>query len=154
MKNLIDETTSAVQRISTELRPGLLDDLGLTYALQWQCKEFERRTEIKCDLILNPQDIEVEEKISVGLFRITQECLTNVARHAKASKVEVSLSKTDNYIEMKISDNGVGIKEEEAKDPKSLGLLGITERALAFNGEVSFSGKKGKGTVVKVIVNS
>ncbi len=153
MNKLIDETTSSVQRISTELRPGILDDLGLTYALDWQCNEFAKRTEIKCSLKLTPQDISISEKISVGLFRVVQESLTNVARHAKATKVEVSLSKTDNKVELKIIDNGIGINEESTKDPKSLGLLGITERVYSINGEVSFSGKKDIGTEVKVVVH-
>jgi len=153
MNKLIDETTSSVQRISTELRPGLLDDLGLTYALDWQCSEFERRTEIKTTLKLIPKEIILDEKISMGLFRILQESLTNVARHAKATKVEVALSKINNKVELKIIDNGIGINEENTNDPKSLGLLGITERAFSINGKVSFSGKKDIGTEVKVIVH-
>lgn len=152
MNKLIDETTTSVQRISTELRPGILDDLGLTYALEWQCNEFERRTEIKCTLKLTPRNISINEKISVGLFRIVQESLTNVARHAKATKVKVVLSKTKKKIELNIIDNGVGINEDNTNDPKSLGLLGITERAFSINGEVIFSGKKDVGTEVKVIV--
>jgi len=152
MNKLIDDTSSSVQRISTELRPGLLENLGLTYALEWQCNEFARRTEIKCTLKLIPEKITLNEKISVGLFRIVQESLTNVARHSKATKVKVSLLKTNNKIELNIIDNGIGIKEEETNDPKSLGLLGITERAFSINGEVSFSGKKDIGTEVKVVV--
>lgn len=153
MNKLIDETTSSVQRISTELRPGILDDLGLTYALEWQCSEFERRSEIKCRLKLSPKDISINEKISVGLFRIVQESLTNVARHAKATKVKVVLLKGKNRVELKIIDNGIGINEENTKDPKSLGLLGITERAFSINADVSFLGKKDIGTEVKVVVH-
>jgi len=152
MKDLLDETTSSVQKISTDLRPGLLDDLGLTYALDWQCREFEKRTEIKSTLKLKPKNIELSEKISVALFRIVQESLTNVMRHAKATEVVISLAKKKNIVELKITDNGIGINEDNTEDPRSLGLLGITERAYAINSEVSFLGKKEGGTEVKVIV--
>ncbi len=152
MNKLIDDTTSSVQRISTELRPGLLDDLGLTYALEWQCDEFANRMGVKCKLKLIPKDISLNEKISVGLFRIVQEALTNVARHAKATEVKVVLSKNYDNIELKIVDNGIGINEKESNNPKSLGLLGITERVFALGGKVSFIGKKDIGTEVKVVI--
>lgn len=151
MKELINETTSSVQRISMELRPGLLDDLGLTYALEWQCREFEKRTDIKTVLKITPNDIILNEHISVALFRITQESLTNIVRHAKATEVNIYLIKNSNSVELMISDNGVGINEEKTKDPKSLGLLGITERVFSINGEVKFVKGEKSGTEVIVV---
>jgi len=153
MKELIDDTTVSVQRISTELRPGLLDDLGLTYALEWQTGKFEERTDIKCTLNFEPEEIILDEKYSVELFRIAQESLTNVARHSEATEVSISLKFNNNQIELIVADNGKGIDEEMVKDPKSLGLLGISERVYNIGGSVVFSGKKNIGTEVKVLVD-
>lgn len=152
MKNLIDDTIKIVQKISTKLRPGILDDLGLALALEWQLDEFEKRTEIKCSFSQNPDNISISEKLSIGLFRIVQELLTNVARHSKATELKIRLSKIDDTIELKIIDNGIGIKEENIKDPKSLGLLGINERVFAINGVAMFTGKENVGTEVRIIV--
>lgn len=152
MTHLIDDTTTSVQRISTELRPGLLDDLGLYYALEWQAKQFEERTGIKTRLNCEPEDFTLNEKISVQFFRIVQETLTNVARHSKASEAIISVKISNSQVELIVSDNGIGIGEENINDPKSLGLLGIHERVHSIGGTLEFSGKRNNGTIVKVQV--
>lgn len=152
MTHLIDDTTTSVQRISTELRPGLLDDLGLYYALEWQAKQFEERTGIKTRLNCEPEDFTLDEKISVQFFRIVQESLTNIARHSKASEATISVKINNSKVELTISDNGMGISDENINDPKSLGLLGIHERVHSIGGILEISGQKNNGTIVKVQV--
>jgi len=147
---LTDTALRAVQRISTELRPGLLDDLGLVAAIEWQAEEFQSRTGMRCKLTVDPEDIEVDEKRSTTLFRIFQETLTNIARHAQATRVTVSLKEKDGTVELRVKDNGKGITTEEISNPQSFGLMGIRERAKPWGGEVKISGRPGKGTMVTV----
>lgn len=149
---LIDTTIKSVRKISEELRPGLLDDLGLVAAIEWQTEEFQSRTGITCRLAADPKDIEVDEKRSTALFRIFQETLTNVARHAQATRVYVSLKEKDEHLELRIRDNGIGIKKEQVSNPKSFGLLGTGQRVHPWGGEVNISGRPGKGTTVVVRV--
>lgn len=151
MSKLIDTTIKTVKRISSELRPGLLDDLGLSAAIEWQAEDFQNRTGIKCDTSIDPEDIVMEEGISTVIFRIFQETLTNVARHANATKVKVSLKKKKK-IELKVEDNGKGITERQIASHKSLGLIGMRERVHSWGGEVKIEGKAGKGTKVTVSI--
>jgi PAS domain S-box-containing protein len=153
MLDLIDDTIQSVQRISKELRPGILDDLGLSAAIQWQSDEFEKRTGIKCKLRIIPHEIVLDEKVSISLYRIFQESLTNVARHSKATNVKVNLTQLNSNLEMIVEDNGIGIDEKILKDPKSLGLIGIQERVYLWKGKVEINGRKGKGTIVKVNIS-
>lgn len=148
---LIKETIRNVRRIATELRPGVLDDLGLAAAIQWQAREFENRTEIACIVSDETDEIQLDMEQSTAVFRILQEILTNVARHSRASSVEVVLRQHDGWFEMKATDDGIGIREE-AVSGRSLGLLGIRERVSAWGGTVTFKGRKGKGTVVRVVI--
>lgn len=147
---LIDESVHLVQRISSELRPGLLDNLGLSAAIEWQAAQLRDRTGVKCDFISEPEDILLDQTRSTALFRIFQETCTNIARHAKATKVEIMLKETPEEVELRISDDGKGITEKEISNPKSFGLMGIKERVLSLGGKVEIFGAENKGTTVRV----
>ncbi len=150
MIGLTDQTIQTVKKISSELRPGLLDDLGLIPAIEWQAEEFQKRFGIKCDLQIESEDIPIDLQGSTALFRIFQETLTNVARHSQATKLKVSLVEKNGQIEMTIKDNGIGINADQISNPKSFGLMGIKERILALGGESLIQGTKDKGTIVTV----
>jgi PAS domain S-box-containing protein len=139
-----------VRRISTDLRPGVLDEFGLVDAIEWQAKNFQDRTGIDCKVTVHTTDKVFDTVRATALFRIFQEALTNVMRHAAASQVTVGLEQKDNHLIFEARDNGIGISEERIFDAKSLGLIGIRERVLQLGGEVSISGNPGKGTLVKV----
>lgn len=145
---LVDDTIHALRRIATELRPGVLDTLGLNAAIEWQAQEFSSRTGIDCE-ISEQTNYQVDDRnCESALFRIFQEALTNVARHAEATKVGISLSRQNGSLILQVRDNGRGITEKEIKDPHSIGLLGMRERAHVFGGEVNVSGSPGRGTTV------
>jgi PAS domain S-box-containing protein len=150
MSELIDETVQKVRNISTELRPAILDHLGLAAAIESQCREFQKRTEIKCRIISLSEETDLSAEKSTAVFRIFQEILTNVARHSDATLVEISMEKVDDELVLKVSDNGKGIKEVNISDTKSLGILGMLERAAVFGGQIEISGEEGKGTKVTV----
>ena len=150
MSKIIDRTIMTVKKISTDLRPGLLDDLGLSAAIEWQSEEFEKRTGIACRIKIDPKDITFDKDRNTALFRILQETLTNIARHAAATAVDVSLQKKDGQIELKVQDNGRGITEEELANPQSFGLMGLRERAIMFGGNAVIQGVPGRGTTVTV----
>jgi PAS domain S-box-containing protein len=145
---LIDETVKTVRRISSELRPGILDDLGLTAALEWQGQDFEKHTGIKSEFHTDLHDFYPERNLSTNIFRVYQEALTNVARHAGATKVETTLEEKEGCIILVIKDNGTGFDMEQAKNKKSLGLIGMRERALLFQGELAVKSERDKGTVI------
>jgi|GEM_PF-1354490 PAS domain S-box-containing protein len=148
---LIDLTVKTVRRIATELRPGILDDLGLIAALDWQSHEFEKRSGIRCEFIakVNPQDLTSE--ISTGIFRIYQESLTNIARHSNASKVSTMLSKENNSLKLQIHDNGIGFDVDAAGKKGTLGLLGMKERVFMMNGTIELKSLAGEGSTVTII---
>jgi PAS domain S-box-containing protein len=150
MSQLIDMNIQTVKRISAELRPGLLDNLGLTAALEWQADEFRKRTGIKCEVSVRPNDIELERDLSTAIFRIFQETLTNVVRHAKADRVRVNLKRNEDRLVLKIVDNGKGISEKEISSPKSIGLIGMRERVHFFGGGVEITGNKGTTVTVTI----
>jgi PAS domain S-box-containing protein len=145
-RQLATRLIESVRRISTNLRPGVLD-LGLAAAVEWQVQEFEARTGIQCKLRLLTQEMFAPE-ISTALFRILQETLTNVARHAKATRVEVVKEKQGDRLVLRIQDNGRGFDAEDPSISKSLGLLGMRERAAILGGGVNISSAPGKGTSV------
>jgi PAS domain S-box-containing protein len=151
---LIDQMIKVVRRISADLRPSVLDDLGLIAALEWQLSEFTSRTEIPHEFATTFEYVNMEKDTAVAVFRIFQEALTNVMRHSGATKVVVVLREDerslfgDESLILEIRDNGRGITEEEILNPESLGLLGIKERVLVFKGEISIRGKPGGGTSV------
>jgi PAS domain S-box-containing protein len=150
MSGLIDGMIKSVRKISSDLRPGLLDDVGLVAAIEWQANDFQNRSGIVCGLSSLPDEISLSRDATTAVFRIFQEALTNVARHAKASHVEVAMVKQDEYLILQVSDNGRGISGAELSDKASLGLLGMQERAAMLGGEVRITGAKGKGTTVQV----
>lgn len=152
MYDLIEVTIRKVRLISTELRPSVLDHFGLVAAIEWQAKEFQKRTGCRTRLTINPTEITVDEYRATALFRIFQEILTNVARHANASRVDVNLEVKDNIIYLKISDNGKGIKQDQIASVKSFGLIGMNERANALGGNLTISGISGIGTTITVKV--
>ena len=152
MLKLVDNTVKTVKRLSTELRPGLLDDLGLVAAMEWQAGEFQKRTGIKTELSFEPYDIMVDNEQATALFRIFQEVLTNVARHAAATRIDAYLRERDGVLELSVRDNGKGIEQAMVNSPKSLGLVGMRERCHYLGGTVDIRGKRGKGTTVTMIL--
>jgi PAS domain S-box-containing protein len=149
---VVDETIHNVRRISGELRPAILDDLGLFAALEWHGEEFEKRTGIRCTIKPPRHRLEVGPDLGIALFRICQESLTNVARHAQATAVRIVLARTRKHVVLEVRDNGVGIPPGALTGVKSLGLLGMRERARAFGGEAVIEGAPGEGTVVRVSI--
>lgn len=150
MEEVIDRTIQTVQKLSGELRPGILDDLGLAAAIEWQAEEFQNRTGIECDVSLSPEETVLNREQSTTMFRIFQETLTNVIRHARATKVEVRLEQRTGSIVLEVTDNGRGITEAEISDPKSFGLVGMRERVDFIGGEVTIVGTPNKGTRITV----
>ncbi|TAL53122.1 MAG: PAS domain S-box protein, partial [Nanoarchaeota archaeon] len=148
---LVSNTIKDVQRISSDLRPGILDDLGLAAAIEWYSGEFEQRTGIRCSLKLDDSTYDDSQK-SLVFFRVLQEALTNVIRHANASSVSISLRQSKQGITMTIHDNGIGIPTGKAESGKSLGLIGMRERVRQFGGELVISAKESSGTKLIVFI--
>ncbi|MBP9854477.1 MAG: PAS domain S-box protein [Candidatus Omnitrophica bacterium] len=150
--HLIDMTITSVQEIVVQLRPSILDNLGIIEAIKWQAKEFEKRTNVKCSVNINANGIKINNDTSTALFRIFQESLTNIMRHAQATQVEVFVDNDAEKFFMEISDNGRGMPKEKLFDAKSFGLMGMRERVEMFSGNIDFEGEAGKGTTVKVFI--
>jgi signal transduction histidine kinase len=150
--SLIDSTVQTVRKIATGLRPEVLDDMGLVAAVGWQAKEFQKRTGIRCRAKLPPETVRPQIDVATTVFRIFQEILTNVARHSRATRVDIDLDISDERVALVVVDNGVGIPDAELNGRKSLGLLGMQERALLFGGEVNLTGTPGHGTRVAVTI--
>lgn len=150
LTQLIDQSIESVQKISSKLRPTILDELGLNAAIEWQAEEFEKLTGIKCSVVVPSEELNLAAEKSTALFRILQEALTNIARHSGADKVNITLLADQFSIFLEIIDNGKGITSEQVKDFKSLGIHGMEERAMVFGGQISFDSIAGKGTKVKV----
>ena len=150
MNNLVEMTIKSVRKISTEIRPWVLDDLGLTAAIEWQVEEFKSRTGLQCRFSARPEEITLDPERSTAVFRIFQETLTNIVRHAGADAIVIRLEKRDDHLILEVRDNGRGITEDQIAHSRSLGLLGIRERALLWGGSVQIQGAPGKGTKVSV----
>lgn len=148
MRRQIEGSISTVRRIAAELRPGALDHLGLTAALGWQIDEFASRTGIRCRSRGLAQDLYLPAAQATAVFRIFQEILTNILRHAGASVITVNLRRKSTWFTLEVADDGKGIAPAHLSDPHSLGLFGMRERAFSFGGEVRFSPRLGGGTVV------
>jgi len=148
---LIDTTVQTVRKIATGLRPEMLDDMGIIAAVGWQAKEFQKRTGIRCRAKL-PPEVKLDIDVSTTMFRIFQEILTNVARHSRATRVDMELTIAEDKVALDVVDNGVGIADSDLHGKKSLGLLGMHERALLFGGEVNITGTPGHGTRVSVSI--
>jgi signal transduction histidine kinase len=152
MSSFTGKIIKEVQRISQELRPSVLDHLGFSAALAWQAQEFTRRTGIHCDFLIKSENIKLNNEQSISLFRVLQETLTNVIRHAKARRVTITLAENNGEIKLTVCDDGIGIPREKINDPNSLGLIGIRERIIVLEGRISIKGKPNKGTILQVSV--
>lgn len=150
MFRLIDATIKSVRRIASGLRPEVLDEIGLTAAVGWQARDFQLRTGIRCKVALPPDGPQTDQARSTAAFRIFQEVLTNVARHANATRVDVNLRVEGDTLRLRVEDNGKGITETKINSPKSLGFLGMRERVLPFDGKIEIEGARGKGTTVTI----
>jgi signal transduction histidine kinase len=143
---LCDGIIDTVRRLSSELRPAIIDDLGLIAAMEWKCNEFEEKANIPCQFISTVKERKFENNISINAYRILQESLTNIIRHAKAKSVVVKVSESDTDLCIEIIDDGTGIKMEELSNRKTLGLLGMKERAGLLGGILNIVSNKEKGT--------
>jgi two-component system sensor histidine kinase UhpB len=150
MATLVDTTIQSVRRITTDLRPGVLDNFGLVAAIEWQAQEFQTRTGIRCTFTSTLENIELEEECCTAVFRILQEALTNVARHAGATRASVSLTEAARHLVLEVRDNGRGMTDSDLSKPKSFGLWGMQERASLLGGELHISGVQGTGTTLTV----
>jgi len=148
MATNIDETIHAVRRIATALRPGILDTAGLPAALEWQASQFQTQTGIVCEVRAETKDTLWDQELNTAFFRIFQEALTNIIRHAKATKVEVRLAGANGHVMLEVKDNGRGISRAQIHNTKSIGLLGIRERAALLGGTLRIEGERGEGTTL------
>ncbi|HEY1043001.1 MAG TPA: histidine kinase [Telluria sp.] len=147
--SLVDRTIDAIHRISLDLRPSMLD-FGIVAALEWQCAEFEKQNGIACVFASSDKEIELSADHATALFRLFQEALTNIAKHAKASQVTVRLESAGSQLALTVQDNGVGIAARDREKPGSFGLLGMAERAQALGGTLDVSRGADAGTVVAI----
>ena len=152
MRLSVDQLTSKVQRIAADLRPPLLDQVGLIAAIEWQVAEFGKRSGLECFMMLNEAIDPLDPHLATTVMRIIQEALTNVARHSKATEVSVSLCKRDGNMLLEISDNGCGITAEQLTAPKAYGMIGMQERARSCRGELEIAGEPGRGTTLHLTV--
>ena len=150
MTQTIDETIKSVQHIASELRPPILDAFGICEAISWQANEFQKRHGLKFDLKLSQSQVEIDKSLQTSLFRVFQEAVTNILRHANASQVKVNMSYEKRNLIFIIEDNGIGIKKRDLESSESLGLIGIKERVYPWDGQVNFEGPPGKGTIVTI----
>ncbi len=152
MANQIDATIQAIRRIATELRPGVLDSLGLAAAIEWQAAEFQERTGIQCEMKIDVAETMWKRDFTTACFRIFQETLTNISRHAGATHVTVRLAREGTELLLTVHDDGRGITEKEIAHAGSIGLMGMKERAAQVGGELTFSGRRDAGTTVTLRV--
>ena len=150
MADIIDDALQTLHAVTSELRPVILDDFGLAAAIEWQIEEFGNHTGIACRMEKSGFEPDLPKDQATSLFRIFQEILTNIMRHARADRVEVLLAERGGSLVIEVRDNGRGITESEINDSKSFGLLGMRERLYPWNGRVDFQGRSGRGTVVTV----
>jgi PAS domain S-box-containing protein len=150
MQSQLDATVAATRRIAADLRPLMLDDLGLIPAAEWLAQNFSERTGIPCTLQIRPPDLEFAEPHASAVYRILQESLTNVARHAKADRVDISIERTDGALKLAVRDNGRGFSPAEARTQKTYGLLGLRERTVLLGGETNIASEPGRGTTIEV----
>ena len=150
MQLLLDGTVAAARRISADLRPLMLDDLGVAAAAEWLVQNFMNRTGIECRLDMADDGLDLQDPYATAVFRVLQESLTNVARHAQASKVEVRLARAGDVVSLVVRDDGQGFQLQAPRKPGSYGLLGLRERALLLGGEVEIESIPGEGTTVRM----
>jgi signal transduction histidine kinase len=148
IKSVLDDSVALTGKISMELRPSILDNFGLIPAVEWLVSDFSKKSGIKCNLICGIEELNLNKSHCTEIFRIIQESLTNVVRHANATLVNIRIELLNEYYEIEIEDNGKGITQDEIKSPMAMGLLGMKERTVIFNGKIEISGKPGKGTKI------
>jgi two-component system sensor histidine kinase UhpB len=146
---LVDRTIEAAHRISLDLRPSMLD-FGIVAALEWQVREFEKQMGFSCRFSANEKEIDLSPDHAIALFRIFQEALTNIAKHAGATRVTVALQRLRQHVVLTITDNGGGVQADDRKKPGSFGLRGMSERARALGGTMALSRAPGGGTIVTI----
>jgi signal transduction histidine kinase len=147
---MADESIRSVQAIATDLRPAVLDSLGLCAAVEWKARDFESHVGIQCQVELPKEELVVSRDVATATFRIVQESLTNVIRHAKASKVTIVLRQESGCLVLEVDDNGCGIPAELLNDPMCIGLAGMRERALLFGGQFAIHSQPGEGTKIEM----
>jgi PAS domain S-box-containing protein len=148
----VDNTIETMRKIVSDLRPAILDDLGLIPAIEWQVKEFQKRTGIRTQLRSNVQEADITPERSAAVFRVVQEALTNVMRHAKAKTVQVGLKKDKGVLKISVSDDGEGMTVDSITDLKSLGIVGMRERILRIGGDFKIHSNPGSGTRVELVL--
>jgi len=149
MQTDIDQTIQLVRKLSTELRPGVLDTVGLIGAMEWQTEEFKKRTNARCVLKLQ-ENIQLDPERATAIFRIFQEILTNITRHAEASSVRITAEEHETALVLEVTDNGKGMSKEQITGPEAIGILGMRERAHVFGGDIKISSIPAKGTTISV----
>jgi signal transduction histidine kinase len=152
MKQLIDQTVASVRRISADLRPVMLDNLGLAPTLEWLTRDFAARAGLSVELVMPDEDLGASGDAATAIFRITQEALTNVVRHAQATNVRVEIMRVGGDVRVRISDDGCGLNDADQRKARSFGLLGMRERAYVLGGGFSVRGDTGKGTTVEATI--
>jgi len=150
MTGIADSAIHSVQMIATELRPAVLDSLGLCAAVEWQARDFQEHTGIQCRSNLPEAEPPVSHAAATAVFRIVQESLTNVLRHARATQVDIILRQDVDQLVLKVRDNGCGIRPETLSNPLSIGLTGMRERALLLGGHCEIRSEPGEGATVDV----
>jgi signal transduction histidine kinase len=152
MSELVDTTIESVQKITRELRPSLLDDLGLPTAIEWQAGDFQKRFGIRCQANISCDTDAISKDLATSIFRIFQETLTNIARHSKATQCKVSLTEKGKELRLEVTDNGIGITQWQVDDSRSFGMIGMRERAHLWGGTVHVRNAKPSGTTVRVLI--
>ncbi len=152
ISDLLESTIKSIRKVITQLRPSVLDELGLLTAIQWQAQEFETRTNIRCRISRIQHNIKLDQEKSTAIFRIYQEALTNVAKHSAATSVTASLPVIESELVLEIADNGKGIGKSKVKDPTSTGIMGIRERVIALGGRFEIESEIDKGTKLIVAI--
>jgi signal transduction histidine kinase len=150
MEEILARSVGAVRRIAADLRPLMLDDLGLVPAAEWLVKNFRERYGVACDLVVEPADLQMDDPQATAVFRIMQEALANVARHAGASQVDISLRHDGGEITLQVRDDGRGFDPASARKPNSFGIVGLRERAHLVDGVIAIETAPGRGTVIDV----
>ena len=152
IESLVTRCAAAASNIARNLRPSALDSFGIVAAIEIEANEFEQRTGIPCTLESADEGVAVAPNISITLFRIFQEALNNIMKHAQATELKVSISNRTDYVKLSVSDNGLGLSEQDRLKPRSFGLRGIQERVARFGGEVHIASKPGQGTTITVSI--
>src|SRR5439155_686513 len=150
MEALLETTVAATRRISADLRPLMLDDLGLQPALEWLVESFTEHTGVRCELAAGDGELDLPDLQATAVFRTVQESLTNIAKHARASRVDVAIEHRDSELAISVRDDGVGFSPQDSRKPNSYGLLGLRERAALLGGEARVTSAPGRGTHVEV----